>query len=273
VTCQTALTLMLALALGNPARADETKPKPVTVPFEVIKSKHITVMIKLNGMGPYRVIFDTGAPLTLLSTKAGKASGLSKAGSSPFAMFALGAQVKVKTLEVGAVSAKNVPAMIMDHPYLLLMSKMLVPVEGLVGFPFFARYKMTIDYQAKTLTFVPSGYDPPDFMQNLMKTFMDRNKPPAQVLAPAGQWGFKAVKDAKDEDAGVTIKRVLPGSPAARGGLRAGDRLLSLDHRWTDSVQECFQAARFVKPGAAAKMIVKRDGTEIEITIKPATGF
>jgi hypothetical protein len=268
-------SLLLVIAFAAGVRGDETAPKPVIVPFEVIQSKHITVMVKINGMGPYRVIFDTGAPLTLLSTKAGQAGGVIKSGraSSPFAMLAFGKQNKVKLLEVGTVKAKDVPVIVMDHPYLVLLSKVLVPVEGLVGFPFFARYRMTIDYQAKTLTLVPSGYNPPDFLQNLMKTFMDRKQPPAEILAPAGQWGFEASKDVKDRDAGVTVKRVLTGSAAAAGGLKPGDRLLSLDDRWTDSVEECFRAAGHVKPGIPAKAIVKRGDKELTLTITPAAGL
>jgi hypothetical protein len=271
-----AAALLLLVASGSLSPADEARDRPITVPFEVIKSKHITIMVKINGMGPYRVIFDTGAPLTLLSTRAGKAGGVIKGALAdwPFAMLALGGQPKIKMLEVGDVKARNVPTVIMDHPYLVLLSKVLgVPVEGLVGFPFFARYKMTIDYQAKTLTFVPSGYDAPDLMDNLMKTFMNREKPPAQVLAPAGQWGFKPTKAAGDEEPGVTIKHVVPESAAALAGLKAGDRLLSLDDRWTDSVEECFRAADHVKPGTAARVVVKRHGKEVQLTIKPAVGF
>ena len=33
-----------------------------TVPFELLKTRHIVVSIKINGKGPYRVIFDTGSP-------------------------------------------------------------------------------------------------------------------------------------------------------------------------------------------------------------------
>ena len=37
-------------------------------------------------------------------------------------------------------------------------------IEGIVGFPFFARYKMTVDYAAKEMTFVPNGYKATDVM-------------------------------------------------------------------------------------------------------------
>ena len=59
------------------------------------------------------------------------------------------------------------------------------------------------------------------------------------MLSAAGQWGLVADKDKDDEEAGVTIKEVMPGSAAAAAGLKAGDRLLTLDGRWTDSLPIC----------------------------------
>jgi len=266
--------LLCLFTLVSAGHAEEA-PKPVVVPFELIQSKHIAIKIKINGKGPYRVIFDTGAPITLLNNKVAKATGvLPKDVKRPvFSFFGAAGQFKIKSLEVGTLEAKNVPTVVMDHPTVGLISKVLGPIEGLVGFPFFARYKMTIDYQAKTLTFVPSGYKPSDVMQNLMAILMKRDKPVTKVLAPAAQWGFTVHKDARDANAGVTIKEVLTGSPAAAGGLQAGDRLLSLDDRWTDSVTECYEAAIHVKPGTAVKVVVKRKDKETVLTVKPATGF
>src|SRR5262249_30605019 len=48
---------------GKDEKKEETKP--VVVPFETLPSGHMTVMVKLNGKGPYKLIFDTGAPTLL----------------------------------------------------------------------------------------------------------------------------------------------------------------------------------------------------------------
>ena len=110
---------------------------------------------------------------------------------------------------------------------------------------------MTMDYKAKTMTFVPNGFDPPDVMKGLETALegMMSGKAETQVLAPAAQWGLTAEKGNGDEDAGVTVKEVMPGSAAAAAGLKAGDRLLTLDGRWTDSLADLYTAAGFVKPG------------------------
>src|SRR5713226_9374363 len=128
-------------------------------------------------------------------------------------------EVKVKSLEVGDQKAEDVPAIVMDHPTVEAISKAFGPIDGIVGFPFFARYKMTLDYQAKTMTFVPNGFKPPDVMQAMMAALMSDvggDKAAPKILAPAAQWGILAAKGADDEEAGVTIKDVLPDSPAAK---------------------------------------------------------
>ena len=154
-------------------RADE---KPVKVPFELLKSRHMVVNVKVNGKGPYRLIFDTGAPTMLVNNKVAKqAEVLGKdAKKPPIALFGMMGQATLKTLEIGGVKATDVPCMVMDHPTVEAISQHFGPIEGIVGFPFFARYTMTVDYQAKEMTFTPNGYKPADIMQSLMATLMAR---------------------------------------------------------------------------------------------------
>jgi S1-C subfamily serine protease len=92
-------------------------------------------------------------------------------------------------------------------------------------------------------------------------------------MAAAGQWGFVVAKDSDDVKPGVRIKEVMPGSAAEKAGLKAGDRLLTLDDRWTDSVADCYAAAALVKPGQSVKVQAERDGKKIEVTVKPSAGL
>jgi hypothetical protein len=272
------LSFAALLFVVLPSWADQKDKEPVSVPFEIIQTKHIAVKILINGKGPYRVIFDTGAPILLLNNKIAKASGVVDKNARPplFSLFGASGEAKIKTLEIGELKATNVPTIVMDHPTLELISKLLGPIEGIVGFPFFARYKMTVDYQAKQLTFVPNGYEPPDVIKAMMDTVMalagDKPRPP-KVLIPAAQWGVLLDKDDKDLDEGTTIQEVLPGSAAAQAGLLAGDRLLTLDGRWTDSLADAFDAASHVKPGQNVRVLVRRTGREMELVVKPQSGL
>jgi hypothetical protein len=278
---KTAVGLLAVVVLGlggftGMAQAD-APAKPVVVPFEMLQSNHILIQIKVNGKGPYPVIFDTGAPVILLNNKIAKAAGLfGKSAQAPlFTLFGSRGQVRVKELEIGDLKVNNVPAIVMDHPTVEVISKMLRPIEGIVGFPFFARYTMTIDYKAKELTFVPNGFDPPDIMEALTMAIatLAEDNPKPKVLAPAAQWGLRLSKDDDDQEAGTTIQEVRPGSAAEKAGLRPGDRLLTLDGRWTDSVSDAYQAAGHVKPGTTARVTIRRGSKEMELTVTPRAGF
>ncbi len=273
---RTLLPAALVLFVAAWARAADA-PKPVTVPFELFKTKHMAVNIKVNGKGPYRMVFDTGAPLLLINNKLAKEAGLLDKTNQPvLPLFGAGGVAKIKTLEVGDARVEGLQATIMDHPYIDAMSQAFGPVYGIVGYPFFARFKMTIDYQAMTLTLVPNGFEPGDAQEALMSTMMQalegKDRPP-KVISPAGQWGFGVEKKADDKDAGVVVKAVLADGPAAAGGLKAGDRLLTMDDRWTDSVLDTYLAASLVKPGTEVVLKVKRDGKEVELKVKPVSGL
>ena len=267
---------LLLAVIVPPLRPDAAPPKPVKVPFELLVTKHMVISIKVNGRGPFKVIFDTGAPVSLLSNKIGKQAGLvgKDGATSMFSLFGQVAQTKVKKLEIGNLKADYVPVIVMDHPTVQVLADVLKePIEGIIGFPFFARYRMTLDYQAKELTFVPTEFEPVDIIQTMMVALMARDKPSAKVLAPAGLWGFVVEKKYGDEEAGITIKEVLPESPAARAGLKPGDRLLTLDDRWTDTVVDCYTAVSHVQPGTEVPVKIKRDAQEKELTVKPQAGL
>ena len=272
-----ALLVVLALAcVSRPARADVSEPAPVKVPFELLRSQHMTVMVKVNGKGPYRLIFDTGAPVILLTNKLAREAGVITRNQKnpPFTVFGSMGQFKIKSLELGGLKAENLSAIVMDHPTVAAMAKALGPIEGIVGFSFFARYRMTIDYQAKELTFVPADFQPPDLLARVTAMLLGPKQPAARrLVAPAGQWGFRVAKDKGDEAAGVVVEEVYVESPAARAGLRKGDRLLTLDGRWTDTVLDCFTAASHVQPGSTASITIRRDGKDLELTVHVQAGL
>ena len=263
------------LILVVPVRAEKLAAEPVTVPFDLLLTKHMVLQVKINGKGPYRVIFDTGAPVSLINSKTAAATDLlPKNTPKPvLSLFGPAAQTTIKTLEIAGLVAHSVPVIVMDHPTVEVLSKALGPVEGIIGFPFFARYKMSLNYQAKQLTFTPSDFEPADIMQTLVESLLTREKAPVRRLAPSALWGFSVDKRGDDEPAGVAIKEVLPGSAAAEAGLQVGDRLLSIDGRWTDSVVDCYAAASYVKAGTQICIIVERNGIERELTVRPMAGL
>lgn len=269
------LALGVLIAATAPARTDTVASQGITVPFDLLATKHMVIQVKINGKGPYRVIFDTGAPVSLINNKTATATGL-LSKNKPQAMFNLFgpiAETTIANLEIGGLKTQGVPVIVMDHPTVEAISRAMGPVEGILGFPFFARYRMTLDYQAKRLTFTPSGFEPADILQTLVASVLTPEKPVNERLAPAALWGFTVAKKSEDEQPGVAIQKVLPEGAAAQAGLQAGDRLLSLDGRWTDSVTDCYRAARYVKPGMEVRIVIQRQGKEMELTVKPSPGL
>src|SRR5262249_48912326 len=130
---------------------------------------------------------------------------------------------------------------------------------------------MTLDYEKKTMTLKPNGYKPPEVMANMTKMIMEG--PKARTLAPSAQWGVVCTKGKGDEDDGVDVKAVVPHGAADKGGIKKGDRLLTLDGRWTDTMTDLYEAASYVKPGRKVKVKVKRDGKEVVLQVTPSKGM
>ena len=190
--------------LGSSISTEEKKPektaeeakkaddKPITVPFELLKSRHMAVMVKVNGKGPYKLIFDTGAPTNLINNRLAKDAGVVKKDDKGGMLFGLGGAKTMDTLELGDIKIEKMPVMVMDHPTVTAISNALGPIDGIIGFPFFAKYKTSVDYQKKELIFTPNGYVPGDAMQGLMDKMMkgSKGKPEPNVAAPAARVGL-----------------------------------------------------------------------------------
>ena len=261
-----------------PKDAPKEEPKTFRVPMTMLPSRHFLVKVMIDGKGPFQLILDTGAPLTIMNTKTAKAAGLiKKDASSGFSIFGGVNQIQIGKLEIGDVITDKTPAVVMDHPTVQAISDAFVKdhgtIDGIVGFPFFARYAMTVDYQKKELLFTPNGYKPGDYLQDMMKSLMsatERNEP--RTLLAGGLWGFNIDKDKGDDEAGVTVKKVFAEGAASSGGLEVGDRILTIDGRWTDTIADTFLATSLVKPGKPVTVVVRRGKDEKKLTVTPTKG-
>ncbi len=275
---------VLMVLVAGPALADDTKKEPDEAKgsgktsFELLKSGHMAVQVKVNGKGPFRLVFDTGAPMMLVTTRLAKEAGLIKkdAKAPGIGLFNfMGAPTQIKEFEMGGLKAENVATMVMDHPTVSAMESFFGRIDGIVGFPFFARYRMTIDYQAKEMTFEPVDFKPTNIFEALMGILMadPQQRSAPKILAPAAQWGLVADKGTQDDEPGIDVRKVLPGGAAEKAGLQAGDRLMTLDGRWTDTVVDLYEAATHVKPGKTVPLKIKRDGKEMTLKVTPTAGL
>jgi hypothetical protein len=255
------------------AKPDKAKASAV-VPFEMLPTNHMLVEARINGKGPYHLIFDLGAPVTLLSNRASEATGVVKVSAPRSFLFGMRGEAKVDKLEVGGLTAEQLPVIVLDHPILRALEKMTGrPLDGIMGFTFFAQYSTSIDYHAHKMTFDPIDYQVRDLFKELPDRLMGPKVVHHRVLAPLGIWGLcfgRPISD--DASPGIPITQVCEGSAAARAGLQVGDVLISLDGCWTTSIADVFRAASGTAPGHEVPVVIQRGTKEHTLTVRPADG-
>lgn len=225
------LTLSFALAAERAGAAD---PTSVAVPYRLTDSKHVLVRTKLNGRGPYNFILDTGAPAVFIPKKIAAEVGLKldDKGWGEFERF----QVE------GGLSIDKVKTRVEDLFQLEGMNSMGiagVELHGVIGYNVLAKYRITYDFSADKLTWVPLTFDPPGLKaigggrggQGGLEMLGPIMKMMAGLLGMSAnfetqQRGFLGITidDKKD---GVFVASTLANSPAAES-LKSGDRLVAI---------------------------------------------
>jgi serine protease Do len=87
-------------------------------------------------------------------------------------------------------------------------------------------------------------------------------------------WLGVAVSD-DDARSGVRVTAVEPDSPAARAGLRSGDRILAVDGETVSSALGLIRAVAEIHPGRSARLTVARRGRDLSeavvVGLRPST--
>ena len=212
------------------AKTSKIRTKAV-VPFEMLPTNHMLVQVRINDKGPYRLIFDLGAPITLLSNRASESSDVVKPNAPRSFVFGLRGEAEINNLQVGELTVAKLPVIVLDHPVLKVLEQATGhQIDGLIGFTFFARYKTTIDYHTHEMTFEPIDYQVRDLMKELPERLMGPKVVRHRVLTPSGVWGLQLGKSTDGLNShGIPIVSVYDSSPAERAGLKPGDVLITMD--------------------------------------------
>lgn len=236
------------------------------------------MQVKVNGAGPFRLVLDTGSPVTFINGRAARRLGLlSAAQLKQRAFLGMRGQTVLKTVAVGRARISNLNALILDHPVIDVLSAIDGPIDGIIGFSFFARFRTVIDYAAARVSFTPLSYQPQDVTASLLDRLM-RPADSAPAVAPSALWGMtvrelSAVERKSSAAPGVIVAGVFLNSAAQSGGLRAGDRITAIDGRWVESVADCYQSAARIKPGQRAAVMVMRAGRSLNLQVRPRAGL
>lgn len=143
--------LQSALSPGAPS---ETAPGEVNFKLAGPNEAALVVPVKINGKGPYDFVLDTGATFTCVDRPLAEELKLPDWSGPLGTVVVTGGEgqmgfVKIDTLEVGGTArASELVACKLD------LSRMQPPgfgIKGLVGLNFLKSYRVTIDFERKSL--------------------------------------------------------------------------------------------------------------------------
>ncbi|MBI2804135.1 MAG: PDZ domain-containing protein [Planctomycetes bacterium] len=280
------LGIGLVLLVPSLAFAGDTKKsaktfdaKPRLVPFRLTDTHHTLVRVKINGKGPFNFIVDTGCPVFLIAEPVGKKIGLKTEKG-----WAILDSLHME----GGLELKKVKARV-ETPFQIEgmngMGLAGVELHGLMGYTVLAKYKMHFDYTEKQMLWTPLRTEPlppvrlkgakaatggMDMMVSLVRilTFFAGLGPPPPPQ-PRGFFGFEMEMRNKQ----VIVARVLADSPAAKAGLKKGDRITNTADNEVGSIAQVLERASKITAGKTLTLTIERGKKSQDITITADDGF
>ncbi len=284
----------------NPVRA-EPPPAPAadTVTFE-LKANLIFAPGSAGGGDGLSFIVDTGASVTVLRPETAKrigvkveplpGDGLAPQGGLLGALGKLlpkGGTGVVPSIGLGKAVVRDLPVLVMAVPQAEIPLKLQgIPYDGILGYNYLSRFRVTIDYAQKTIRLEPNGYVPEDPLAELRRTAKrsqrkrteadgserPEEKPETgdqkpQTRNQTPETAFVGLWPEAGAD-GVLVKKVLPGSPAETAGVRAGDRIRSAGGREILTLDDFLARVEGLRPGDTFALKLERGGEKIDVTVK-----
>ncbi|HYN40346.1 MAG TPA: PDZ domain-containing protein, partial [Thermoanaerobaculia bacterium] len=78
---------------------------------------------------------------------------------------------------------------------------------------------------------------------------------------------FGTMPDFSFEGPGVKVEGVVPGSPAEKAGVKAGDVVLKLDGKDVANLRDFSEKLKGMTPGQVVKSTLRRDGKDLEVAV------
>jgi hypothetical protein len=282
------LILLAAAALSAAPLAAADPPKKFEIPYRLTDTKHVLVRTKLNGKGPYNFILDTGAPAVFIPRKLAEDVGVKPddKGWGKFDKFEVEGGLTVD-------GAKTRVADLFQLEGMNGLGLAGAELHGVIGYNVLARFRITYDFAADKLVWEPiPDFEPPDpkgighggqggleVLGPLMKVLAGlMGISPNFETRPRGFLGVET-EDRKD---GVFVKAVLPDGPAAKTGLKPGDKITAVGvaagkkkPRMTDvdTPRDLARALAEARPGEEARVEVRRGESTETVTIALGRGL
>jgi hypothetical protein len=301
-----ALSLVLASSVapawvcaGMRAAPDPQIGQSFHVPYRLTETNHFLVRVRINGKGPFNFLVDSGAPALYVATETAAKIGLAPRKAEFW--------TPIERLDLeGGARLLGVQARVEDPFQLIGMNALGLPgttIHGILGFTILARFRLEIDPTKDHMTWTRLDYTPaepplpqhrdnaedgPPFELQAMKALgpiakglaLLMGRQPEEERLPRGFLGLEwaEVKGVNSESGRmvVQITRVLEGSPAARAGLRARDRLIRAGGQAVDGLKTAREALAAVRAGDPVELVIQRgsgtNGESRDLTLTVTAG-
>jgi hypothetical protein len=282
------LAVVLAAVAPAPAGVPEVG-RSYRVPYRLTDTNHFLVRVRINGKGPFNFLVDTGAPALYVATETAKKVGL-KTDDGEF-------WTPIARLEFeGGAVLRDIRARVEDPFQLVGMNALGLPgasIDGILGFTALARFRIALDPTDDRMTWTRLDFEPADPPSPPRRKPGDRppaggmqamnalgpmakfaaalvGKQPEDELVPRGFLGLELAEGPGKGE--LRVARVLAGSPAAKAGVRDGDRLIRLAGQSITGLVDARKAVAGVKPGDAVPLAVRRDGEQADRPLNVTAG-
>lgn len=99
------------------------------------------------------------------------------------------------------------------------------------------------------------------------------SRPSQAPQQPGSRGGFRVriglIPEYTEENKGVLLAGVVPGSPAEKAGLKSGDRIVAVMGKRVNNIEELTQLYDQMEPGKPVEFTVVRNGQEMKIEVVP----
>jgi hypothetical protein len=286
---------LAALAQAQPPDAKDRRDPDIgrsfQVPYRLTDTNHFLVRVRINGKGPFNFLVDTGAPALYVSTESAKKVGLKQAEDAFW--------TRVERLDIeGGATLRGINARIEDPFQLVGMNALGLPgasIDGILGFTALARFRLELDPTRDRMTWTRLDFEPKDpFVPRAARGAQASSGGALNALGPVAKIaaalmgrqpeeervprGYLGLELEGGDGAGARVTRVLEGSPAAKAGLRKGDRLLRVGDHAVKSSKDAHAAVAAVRPGDEIVLAIGRDRDgggqdERSLTLTAGEGF
>jgi C-terminal processing protease CtpA/Prc len=212
-----------------------------TVKFKLADTGHPLVEADIGGQ-KYWMVFDTGAYISTFATPGARTVNIGGAKA---------------TVQFAGDNSGQLAA-------LRRMSPDMAQVGGLIGFDYYARYVVTMDYQKREITLTPHNLAP---SARTAAARIPRTTPARCVAIGV------VAQNADDKTHGARVQSVMAGSQAEKAGVRQGDVILGFGAWWIEDAQDLSKALAATEPNENVRLHVLRDGKMLELKLTVRAGF